>query len=737
MKPGQGKLFRIAPATELTLGRMSTNLYNNARHITPIEDSTGVKKYFATYARDGKIVVSYPTEVSEGAVHRKAAIPVDSVIDGTGDRINPAIGYNPNTGKIGLIYASVSSGATVDTNFIWYRHSSIGTPYLFSPATILDTVLVLRAADPTFLTTPAITPCFESGYDFWLSWRAELNKGGVLGLVNSSDVLQANKAFFATGNKQPKFISVTSHKSLAGVRLAWEEYGTSQIQIYYTTGTVSSNVITVAGITDISSLLGVCEAHHPQIATDENGEDQVVWEAFSAISQKVKNTFSTKFSNATYHRTRNHNTGKWSDCDQFFPVSNSLSTSSTAPTNYTFYPNIAYTNAVLLSSVGGGWLDFERITWNNKDSAHSEIVHLGLGTWKGAIMQDGSLEPAMAQCVQTYQIPDAMLFRDPVHQIDSNYDAKMTRSVFPLTPVREVTSTNLVWKQIQINPRSQCAIIKTGDGGGIIAPPGGGKRVINLQPRLEIASDTSQMPPSSASTWGDLSARTKGFVIHAYDTLKYWRYFQLGDDYQPSDTTAYKNAFSDTNDYIKSRVNLRKISDSSLVRVLDTVMMKRNSIVTSGMITTTGGSYVAPYGFTGDSLFMSVEVTRGNANDSWDISYTDVFADTTSTGSMQAFKVAREWNPTPSNTQVSPIVSVVPNPFRQTAMVNIITTTGFPLNVALFDELGRKVTELTNVVADHSEYQFILGTEPLATGMYYLRVQSGSAVVTQQVELLK
>ncbi|MEP7233957.1 MAG: T9SS type A sorting domain-containing protein [Ignavibacteriota bacterium] len=702
-------------------------------HIIPIEDSI-LRGYHATYIRDGKVVVSYPSEISEGLVHRQAGVPIDSVIDSSDFFLNPSIGYNPVSKHIGLIYSSIHAGPTVDTNIIWYRRSALSNPYAFTPAIVLDTVNVVHATDPTFLPTPAITACFDStAFDFWVSWRGELNEGGVLGIINTSNVLVDNQ-FFTASIKQPKFISLASHKHLTGVRMAWEEYTNGFTYIYHANGNETGGAVSVVSTTNISP--DFCYSHHPQIATNDNGIDEVVWEVFG--SYRKKKGASTQFSNTVVHRLF-HNT--WGNYDQFFPVSKSLSLIPITPQTFTLFPTITK-NDVLQWVPGAKWHDWTRIFWNNRDSSHTEIVHFGLvnwpPTWLGAIMKDVSLEPASAQCSQVESLAEPLLFRDSTTLSDGNFTAFITRSGFPATPVRE-PSDSLVWKEVRANPSALCFKIGGGIGGGVITTVGGGATTINVLGQSVAASDTVSFPlPKSTMDWGNKTAGTQPFHMNPTDTLHYWRYFDIGNDAEPADTTVIKNSLFDSSDYVEAKICLRKLSDSSLVATLDTAMIKKVGIYQSITPNSTSGKYIAQFGFPFDSVYMDVEITRGNALNLWTVSLSDLYGNEEDIGSTSSLKAAsRQWQAPSLSLGVEPIVMVIPNPFHTSAQISVDAPVNIPLNVTLFDALGRKLTELANGSLSESHSDYTLNGNTLSTGTYYIRVQSGGRVVTRQVELLK
>jgi hypothetical protein len=170
VKPGQGKLFRIAPAIGLTVGRMSTNLFNNARHIAPLEyNQDSVMGYVATYQKNGKIYVSYPKELSGGAQKRAKGTPGDSLIESpaAGNILEtPAVGYDSASGTVGIVYTSIHSlgGSYPDTARIYFiaaRYSLTDTTkkYFFGAPTPLTGAFPVPVG---YTPAPSIMPANDT-----------------------------------------------------------------------------------------------------------------------------------------------------------------------------------------------------------------------------------------------------------------------------------------------------------------------------------------------------------------------------------------------------------------------------------------------------------------------------------------------------------------------------------------------------------------------------------------------
>jgi hypothetical protein len=60
-----------------------------------------------------------------------------------------------------------------------------------------------------------------------------------------------------------------------------------------------------------------------------------------------------------------------------------------------------------------------------------------------------------------------------------------------------------------------------------------------------------------------------------------------------------------------------------------------------------------------------------------------------------------------------------------------------PLNITVFDILGRSTITLFNDFSSKDHYSYTLDSKKLSPGMYFVRVQAGGEVVTRKVELVK
>ncbi len=83
-------------------------------------------------------------------------------------------------------------------------------------------------------------------------------------------------------------------------------------------------------------------------------------------------------------------------------------------------------------------------------------------------------------------------------------------------------------------------------------------------------------------------------------------------------------------------------------------------------------------------------------------------------------------------------LAVVPNPFRERATVNVISRDGGPVQVTLYDLLGREVRRVFDGELPPNQLRrFSFGSEGLPAGVYLVRVQGAFGTHTQRVTLLQ
>ncbi|HEX3073188.1 MAG TPA: T9SS type A sorting domain-containing protein, partial [Ignavibacteriales bacterium] len=82
-------------------------------------------------------------------------------------------------------------------------------------------------------------------------------------------------------------------------------------------------------------------------------------------------------------------------------------------------------------------------------------------------------------------------------------------------------------------------------------------------------------------------------------------------------------------------------------------------------------------------------------------------------------------------------LSAYPNPFNpQTTIAFTIPNAG-KVELAVYDMLGRKITELLNEYRDKGSYEVKFNGADLASGIYFYTIRAGSFVKTEKLMLLK
>ena len=93
-------------------------------------------------------------------------------------------------------------------------------------------------------------------------------------------------------------------------------------------------------------------------------------------------------------------------------------------------------------------------------------------------------------------------------------------------------------------------------------------------------------------------------------------------------------------------------------------------------------------------------------------------------------------NPRPANASAVK-VQVVPNPFQSSSRISIDVPKDIPLTVTLYDIIGRPAFGFFDNIAEKEHYDFLVTKNEITTGLYFLRVRSGSKVVTRKLELIR
>jgi hypothetical protein len=780
IKPGDAKFLYFEPGN-LKLGEMTDNLYNNARHIAAIDTSVhGIKQYVATYARNGSIVVSYPIETPTTNEKRKAGTPVDSVIvlDTLKRCHNPAIAYNHKYNTIGLTYRKVFPhslidtlpGAGHDTTWICYQQASYSNPYHFSPVKVLDTILTSYESTTGYKSLPAIAPRDTSYIDsmktgeFWVAYNHPTG-GGVLHLVDTNGNTLRVKNFWPPDSQviYVKFVSIATHIPYDSVHIAFEEGVGNSGQIYYTKGYLdgtSALQITTNPALCISNKLNICQNHCPQIGITPNNILEVVWESVNLLPYRSAHTLVRH--NAVL-RSRGGSAppvgilspGSWGDYTSFSTRSLFLSLG----TLYTdrIYVNISSANVdenLVTTEMNTHvawekWPDAKRLMWNNIDSGNIELARYGdmiefkPVEWDRYTYTDPTQEPALPTLSFGDSVSHNFLCRSIIQRgsmsqnANGLYDARMPLYNFPLSPTGNGQSFMTITALPQT--RDTCrpfVIVKVGNVK--IQPSVGLGKPIPLHGLADSSSDPNQF---TCITWDDKrSVRSYPFHFSSGDTLKYQREFHVGA-YQAGDTAAAADSLKGSSDYIRARIYLRRATNDSILAILDSAMLKQSGFVQTGSLHDSCWKRI-PMTFS-DSTYISMELSRGDTTNGYLISrveaHDDYFFGAAPENDSLSYK--KETSPFMPGQSVRPPnqikVSVIPNPFSTSTLVSLDVPKDLPLNVTLFDVLGKVSLVLSDNLANKEHYEFTIHSGEIPQGSYFLRIQSGSEVITRKIQLVK
>ncbi len=391
--------------------------------------------------------------------------------------------------------------------------------------------------------------------------------------------------------------------------------------------------------------------------------------------------------------------------------------------------------------------DWIRILWQNhtingstKDSM--QVVHwLPTGNttylgWAKTLMYDLGKYPSLGQTTDSLEhwtdssmVPRSVAFQEPTLDSNSLYHVRITNGWFPL--IGSVANGNskpgfvIVKKDTSYddNCNDVLSIISIGTG-----------RLFGTQtvPVRWIGGDISVAGVRDDS-WRKYPAffgelRTTNFTYHANDQLMIPRAFDT------LDLTGIQNALSSDTDWVLLSTELRKTSDSSLLTVIDTMMITKHAANFSTVGLTSGNiNYTFPMGTVTDSAFATVELLRGDSTDGLERSYIE----RTSTDTM-APSQKRTGSPRPQSQATHLSLSAHPNPFNPTTWIELKGAPTAHVQLGLFDLLGKPIQTLYDSdIPETGSLHIVLNASELSSGPYLLRAASGNEVVTTRLELVK
>ena len=87
--------------------------------------------------------------------------------------------------------------------------------------------------------------------------------------------------------------------------------------------------------------------------------------------------------------------------------------------------------------------------------------------------------------------------------------------------------------------------------------------------------------------------------------------------------------------------------------------------------------------------------------------------------------------------QATELKASYPNPFNPSTTINYTLANEGVVNIAVYDAIGRQVTELVNGVQSSGVHSITWNAANQASGAYFLRMTSGSYTTSQKLMLVK
>jgi hypothetical protein len=749
LKAGQGILLRVAPVVGLTTGGMTTNVFNNARHISLEELTESTANYFMTYERKDSIVVAYPIETPGGPGKRTASANGDSVIEKNALSHNPSICFNSDSSSgLGLVYSVDKAGVNHDSTFIIFRHANKFVPYAYTK----DTLDQFRIDGSYWLqdykAAPAIVPA-KSGYGkFWVTYRHPLN-GGAAMLVDTLGN-HTSPAFFSAGDPHyTKFVSPATHlkrsskvgSDVDSLYLTFAEDG----QIHFLKAwldTVSHTAIDTAGHFIVSEGTEFCDHELPCTTVTAGGFLLVSWEA-EAIIYKPQLIYAMA-------RARSAD-GTWLN---FWSLYGGQIVYESGKHKHLYVANS--TSDVEGFTAGSYvWHDLMRLMYQSPTDSTSTIAHSGTDNlvsyspWRVVRMVEPAKEGSLpARSIYAKDVPSPVMYRYPVSHTEdpSLFDARITRYDFPLTPVTKALEMHY----------SFSALPKSNDGHlcwpGIVTRVGKINIFPSSGPPLTIITQPVDSAPNKSSglhrviSWMDSSVRTDSFSFFPGDTLRYQRQFVLGNG-SSNDTSKAAGYLSNINDFVRMRIVLRSKITDSLIKVLDTCKLTKG-IAGAGLFTQSGstadsgvGNYVLPSALP-SQVYLALEASHADPSDQYALHYCERFLDTIFTSfsadTAPAPKTALPQHPDLPATNISGLsIAVHPNPSTGLVKAEIAQVGNVPTRVAVLDVLGKLVMQVYDAVPSNNTIALEINALNIPNGVYFLRVVSGNQVATRRLLIMR
>ncbi len=714
--------------------------------------------------------------------------------------LDPNMGMNPSiaatSGRVAIIWNSqTNNGRNVfiaegkpttagdwTSTIIWNTHS-------------LTNIVTPIGAQADQLVTPSITPTSDGWFCSWSEAGGIRVRVAHFASTYYETTLAPDNPIGAEATRVYSiFPSVASRKEISlnyeRLHLAWEEkIDASKSQIYYQSfhydNSGSQPTLTFDnGIERVSKFALSCVHHHPNIAIAENfcnfngeWEPVVTWEM---INDEYYCGIKTGSPTSVMVRER-YNGGGWSSFTRIFPKEGNLPLPLVHSPNYDGSSTVCHPfdpdpNLILDFSRPKFGIVFQDIllqqvrierlfnkshfqnVWTFKDIwDHKRLIESGL--YPNLAMPYTQLNTGLEQ-VKTFTFRGIdRTYSDNVNE-DNLYSARITARTFnavestpnPLTTVQTFAAgdrldceTNLSYSVGQ--PHVKCDTCS--DTTNIHW---------NIYDITKLDSAYFKYNDSMLFHWPSTNnVRTDYFLTSPNDTI----YFNRVTKYY--DSSWMKFLFTDTTKYIDFEVQMRDSASNQLLQTLDKIRITQSNIEYALQALRppcpqdippppppTGSESMA----NGSEQLVKSKVTNtppsGKAYLMLSVSKNQslpiVLAQTQEIREdlvihPRSFDSAsyKKAGPTASG---SPTVSNInltihPNPFRTQTNLELDAPKNVPLNISVFDVLGRTVNTLFNDMSSNNHYSYTLDSKLLSPGMYFVRVQAGGEVVTRKIQLVK
>ena len=771
--------------------------FNNGRRIAEIMGGT---RTVGTYVRGGKLYVSYPRkgETIEGYAERSAGDNIatghEVLLDSNLTNRRPSIIAGMNDTSVGIVYWNSGSSGRIKAAFQKHPDSAwMFTSYL--PKAFADT-----SSDGSEVT-PVITPYadivnssdnYTSGRDsiWWIAAGYEgttgnpLDPQGIAALrlrifrdsirfITDTPMQYFYKNLTTSPNRDAsKFPTITS-RPIPGfkfpARLAWQNFG----KILYNrfkdmTGTVTADLATPFIVSD--GLPSFCYNRHPSIAMhtmkynepvpiiggtvtiQSTGPDQrfklydeVVWEAklLGNLRWNTNNNYWPVLRQHIEYLQFNKNIF-WSNFRVFKPVIDSP---------YYHYPIVSAGSRSDLNDAvrkrlwnNPLYYDDIRVAWQDKPANLLDFAHW-IRLWRRTTLLEAGSYPSLPQSTfadsmlsfktmtDSSSVPASIGFVG-IQTDNGKNQVRVTNGWIP--KISNVMSTFLyptITIATNVGALVDCLPIKgKNDYGSIVQYHGGG--IYKTIDWLSFSQAVDPIPISIpfdtlvADSINHIAFFSDTSILVANDSIVIARRIDT------LDLISLRAALADSSDYFMIRTTLRKYLDSSYVATIDSsVITKSVAIYPGNGLDSNFVKYHYPSGSPTDTVFILVEVWRKNLTDSVSWAASEYLVKDAIP--VSSFKTSASPEPRTELKMQYLNVDVIPNPFSQSTTVKIRSTEGLLTHVEVFDMLGRKIVDLFN--GDFPSVPLEMKFEPaiLSAGAYFIRVQSGSEIVTRKIQLVK